>query len=175
VSVKKKLVFNGQQYFYRGRNGQLSSNEKVGVFVELQNSEKNHLGMPLPRGTVRLYKADKSGALQFLGEDAIDHTPRDEKVSLKVGEAFDVVGDRAQKDWTQIGNCIGEGSFEIELRNHKDTDVQVELNEPAGGEWQVLQSSQPFSKVDAATFRFEVPVPAQKSAKISYRVRVRYC
>jgi hypothetical protein len=175
VSVKKKLVFNGQQYFYRGRNGQLVSNQKVGVFVELVNSEKNQLGMPLPKGTVRLYKADKSGALQFVGEDDVDHTPRDEKVSLKVGEAFDVVGDRVQKDWTQIGNCMGEGSFEIELRNHKDSDVSVELNEPAGGEWQVLQSSQPYAVVDAATFRFEVVVPAQKSAKVSYRVRVRYC
>ena len=175
VAVTKKLVFNGQQYFYRGRQGQLVSNQKVGVFVELQNSEKNHLGMPLPKGTVRLYKADSSGALQFVGEDAVDHTPRDEKLSLKVGEAFDVVGDRVQKDWTQVGSCIGEGSFEVELRNHKDTDVQVELNEPAGGEWQVLQSSQPFVKVDAATFRFEVKVPARNSAKLSYRVRVRYC
>jgi hypothetical protein len=175
VAVKKKLLFNGEQYFYRGRYGQLAQNQKVGVFVELENSEKNRLGMPLPKGTVRLYKADKSGALQFVGEDAVDHTPRDEKVTLKVGEAFDVVGDRTQKDWTQIGSCVAEGSFEVELRNHKDAEVSVELNEPIGGDWQVVQNSQPFIKVDAGTFRFDVKVPARGATKVSYRVRVRYC
>ena len=175
VNVVKKLVFNGEPYFYRGRYGQLASNQKVGVFVELQNSEKNRLGMPLPKGTVRLYKADSAGALQFVGEDAIDHTPRDEKLALKVGEAFDVVGDRVQKDWSQVGSCVAEGSFEVELRNHKDTDVQVEMNEPAGGDWQLLSQSQPSVKVDAATFRFDVKVPARGSSKVSYRIRVRYC
>ena len=175
VSVVKKLVFNGQPYFYRGRYGQLASNQKVGVFVEFQNSEKNQLGMPLPKVTVRLYKADAAGALQFVGEDAIDHTPRDEKVALKVGEAFDVVGDRVQKEWNQIGSCVAEGAFEVELRNHKDTDVQVEMNEPAGGDWELLSQSQPSVKVDAATFRFDVKVKARGSAKVSYRIRVRYC
>jgi hypothetical protein len=175
IAVVKKLVFNGEQSFYRGRYGQLASSQKVGVFVELQNSEQNKLGIPLPKGTVRLYKADSSSALQFVGEDAIDHTPQGETLSLKVGEAFDVVGDRVQKEWTQIGSCIGEGAFEVELRNHKDTDVQVEMNEPAGGDWELLQHSQPFVKVDAGTFRFDVKVPAHGSAKVSYRIRVRYC
>jgi hypothetical protein len=175
VSVTKKLVFGSEQYFYRGRYGQLAQNQKVGVFVSIDNSKKNRLGMPLPKGTVRLYKADKSGALQFVGEDAIDHTPRDEKVELKVGDAFDVVGDRVQKEWSQVGNCIGEGAFEVELRNHKDAEVTVEVNEPVGGDWQVLQHSHPFVKVDAGTFRFDVKVPARGASKISYRVRVRYC
>ncbi len=175
VSVVKKLVFNGQPYFYRGRYGQLASNQKVGVFVEFQNSELNRLGMPLPKGIVRLYKSDSAGALQFVGEDSIDHTPRDEKVALKVGEAFDVVGDRVQKDWSQVGSCVAEGSFEVELRNHKDTDVQVEMNEPAGADWELLSQSQPAVKVDAATFRFDVKVPARGSSKVSYRIRVRYC
>jgi hypothetical protein len=175
IAVVKKLVFNGEQYFYRGRHGQLVSNQKIGVFVEIQNSEKNKLGMPLPKGTMRLYKADKSGSLQFVGEDAIDHTARDEKLKLKVGEAFDVVGDRVQKDWTQVGSCVAEGSFEIELRNHKDTEVALEVNEPIGGDWEVLQHSQPFVKVDAGTFRFDAKVPARGATKINYRVRVRYC
>src|SRR6185369_8637071 len=98
VAVTKKLVLNGNAAYYRGRYEARSTNQKVGVFVELVNAEKNQLGMPLPKGTVRLYKADSSGALQYLGEDAIEHTPRDEKLSLKVGEAFDVVADRLQKD-----------------------------------------------------------------------------
>jgi hypothetical protein len=175
VGVVKKLVFDGQPYFYRGPQGQLAQDQKVGVFVELMNSQQNRLGMPLPKGTLRLYQADASGALQFVGEDAIDHTARDEKVSLKVGEAFDVVGDRTQKDWSQVSNCVGESSFEIELRNHKDSAVQVEINEPAGGEWEVLQHSHPFVKVDAASFRFTVAVPPRGATKVSYRVRVRYC
>jgi hypothetical protein len=175
VGVTKKLVFASDQYFYRGRNGQLALNQKVGVFVSIDNSEKNRLGMPLPKGTVRLYKADKGGALQFVGEDALDHTPRDEKVELKVGDAFDVVGDRVQKEWTQVSNCVGEGTYEVELRNHKDTDVSVEVSEPVGGDWEVVQHSQPFVKVDAGTFRFDVKVPARGASKVSYRVRVRYC
>ncbi len=175
VAVVKKLVFNGEPYFYRGRNGQLATNQKVGVFVEFQNSEANHLGMPLPKGTVRLYKSDTSGSLQFVGEDAVDHTPRDEKMSLKVGEAFDVVGDRVQKDWTQIDKCLAESSFEVELRNHKDSDVQVEMNEPVGGDWQLLSQTHPSLKVDAATLRFDVKVPARGSSKVAYRIRVRYC
>ena len=175
VAVQKKLVFNGVQHAYRGRYGQLAQNQKVGVFVEVDNRAANRLGMALPKGVVRLYKADGSGALQFLGEDAIDHTARDEKLRLKVGEAFDVVGDRVQKEWTQIGSCVGEGSFELELRNHKDSAVKVEVNEPIGGEWQILQFSQPFVKVDAGTFRFDVELPARGNVKISYRARVRYC
>jgi hypothetical protein len=175
VGVVKKLVFNGEPHFYRGSYGQLVSNQKVGVFVELRNSEKNGLGMPLPKGTVRLYKADASGALQFVGEDAIEHTPRDEKVSLKVGEAFDVVGDRKQTEWKQLASCLVEGAFEVELRNHKDGEVQVEMNEPAGGEWELLQNSHPFVKVDAGTFRFDVKVKARGTTKVTYRIRVRYC
>jgi hypothetical protein len=175
IGVTKKLVLNGQEYFYRGQHGQLEANKKVGVFVEFENSEKNKLGMPLPKGTVRLYKADSSGALQFVGEDAIDHTPRDEKLALKVGEAFDIVGDRKQKDWTQVSNCVGESSYEVEIRNHKDAAVQVEMNEPVGGDWQVLSHSQPYVKVDAATLRFVVAVPPRGATKVTYRIRVRYC
>lgn len=175
IGVKKKLVFVGQPHYFRGQYGQLVSSQKLGVFVELVNSEKNRLGMPLPKGTVRVYKADQSGALQFVGEDAIDHTPRDEKLSFKLGEAFDVVGDRVQKEWTQLSNCSAESAFDIEIRNHKDTDEQVEISEPTGAEWQVLQNSHPFVKVDAGTLRFDVKVPARQSTKVSYRIRVRYC
>jgi hypothetical protein len=175
IAVKKKLVLLGQPYYYRGRYGQLQSNEKVGVFVELLNSQQNRLGMALPKGTVRVYKADQSGALQFVGEDAIDHTPRDEKVSFKLGEAFDVIGDHVQKEWQQLGSCTAEGAYEVEVRNHKDVAEQVEISEPAGGDWQVLASSHPFVKVDAGTFRFDVTVPARQNVKVAYRIRVRYC
>ncbi len=175
IEIKKKLALVGAGYYYRSRYGELDKNQKVGVFVELQNSEKNRLGMPLPKGVVRLYKADSSGALQFVGEDAIDHTPRDEKLTLKVGEAFDVVVDRVQKEYVQITGCLSESAFEIEVRNHKDSAERVELNEDVDADWQVLSHSQPFEKVDAATLRFVVQVPARGAAKVTYRIRVRYC
>ena len=96
VLRRELIFFFGASYYYRGSYGQVVSNQKVGVFLEIKNDEANHLGMPLPKGTVRVYKADKSGAEQFIGEDSIDHTPRDEKVRIKMGESFDVVGDRKQ-------------------------------------------------------------------------------
>jgi hypothetical protein len=175
VAVTKQLVLNGDASYYRGRYEQLATDQKLGVFVELTNSQQNRLGLPLPKGVVRLYKTDRTGALQFLGEDAIEHTPRDEKLRLKVGDAFDVVADRVQTAWNQLDRCVADASFEIELRNHKSTDAQVMVNEPVGGDWEVLQHDQPFVKVDAATLRFDVKVPARSSSKLTYRVRVRYC
>ena len=175
VGVNKKLIFFGAPYYYRGNYGQVMSNQKVGVYLDIENKESNHLGMPLPKGTVRVYKADKSGAKQFIGEDAIDHTPRDEKLRIKMGEAFDVVGDRKEMDWKTLGSCGGESSWEITLKNHKDTAVDVEDYEPIGGDWEILSSSIPSTKKDAHTFTFDVKIPARKEVKITYRVRVRWC
>ena len=174
ITVRKKLVFRGEDWLYRTPDATRQPG-KVGVFVELVNSEKNRLGMPLPQGTVRIYKADTSGALQFLGEDAIDHTPRDERVELKVGEAFDIVGEHVQKDFKQLTNCSTESAFEVELRNHKASVEQVEVVESPGGDWEILQHSQPFTKVDAHTLRFDLALPAHGVGKVSYRVRVRFC
>ena len=175
VRIQKKLIFYGQQYWFRGEYGQLQSNQKVGVYLDFKNEQKNKLGVPLPKGTLRVYKADKSGAKQFVGEDQIDHTPRDEKIRVKMGEAFDVVGDRKQVEWRALGSCVSESRWEIELRNHKDTAVEVEDYEPIGGDWTILDSSMPYEKKDAGTFTFNVKVPARGKTKVSYRVRLRYC
>jgi hypothetical protein len=175
AKLDKKLIYYGQQYWFRSRYGEVQKNQKVGVYLDLENSKKNGLGMPLPKGTVRVYKADKSGAKQFIGEDNIDHTPRDEKVRVKMGEAFDVVGDRKQMEWKTFGSCVSESSWEIELRNHKDQAITVEDVEPIGGDWQILQESHPHQKKDAFTFTYTVKVPANGKTKISYRVRVRWC
>ncbi|HEX2876932.1 MAG TPA: DUF4139 domain-containing protein [Polyangiaceae bacterium] len=175
VKIEKKLIFYGQQYWFRGQYGQIQSNQKVGVYLDFQNEEKNKLGIPLPKGTLRVYKADKSGARQFVGEDQIDHTPRDEKIRVKMGEAFDVVGDRKQTAWSVLGSCTAESSWEIELRNHKDTAVEVEDFEPIGGDWTMLESSLPYVKKDAGTFTFNVKVPARGKTKVTYKVRLRYC
>ena len=131
--IDKRLIFYGDPYYYRGSYGQVVSNQKVGVFLDFENSERNGLGMPLPKGVVRVYKRDHTGALQFIGEDLIDHTPRDEELRIKMGEAFDVVGDRRQMDYCVISSCVSESTWRIDLRNHKDEDVEVMLVEPVGG------------------------------------------
>ncbi|HET9949515.1 MAG TPA: hypothetical protein VFQ22_11380, partial [Longimicrobiales bacterium] len=143
--VEKRLIFPGATHYYRGPYGQITSNQKVGVFLDFENSERNGLGMPLPKGIVRVYRQDEDGAQQFVGEDLIDHTPRDERVRIEVGEAFDVVGDRVQTDYTVLGSCTSESSWRIELRNHKDEDVSVDLVEPVGGDWEVVSSSLPYT------------------------------
>ncbi|MEO7092122.1 MAG: DUF4139 domain-containing protein, partial [Polyangiales bacterium] len=117
----------------------------------------------------------KSGAKQFIGEDAIDHTPRDEKIRVKMGEAFDVVADRKQTDWKPIGKCVTESAFEISIRNHKDVAEEIELVEPAGGDWEILSSTLPATKVDQSTFTFKPKVAAKSETKVKYRVRVRWC
>jgi len=175
VALDKKLIFFGASQYFRGNYGQVVSNQKVGVYLDLQNKEQNHLGMPLPKGTVRVYKSDKSGQKQFIGEDAIDHTPRDEKIRIKLGEAFDVVGDRTETSWQAISPCVNESAWEITLRNHKDTPESVLVYEPAGGDWEILSSSLPATKKDASTFTFDVPLAAKSETKVTYRVRVRWC
>jgi hypothetical protein len=145
------------------------------VYLDFQNSEANRLGIPLPKGTLRVYKADQSGAKQFVGEDSIDHTPRDEKIRVKMGEAFDVVADRKQMEWRALGNCTSESAWQIELRNHKDQAITVEIREPAGGDWTVTESSHPAKKEDQSTFTFNVNVPKRGATKVTYRVRVRWC
>jgi hypothetical protein len=131
--------------------------------------------MPLPRGVVRVYKRDDDGAQQFIGEDLIDHTPRDEEVRIKMGEAFDVVGDRTQMDYDVISSCVSESLWRIDLRNHKEEDVDVTLVEPVGGDWQILATSHPYTRLDAWTFTMSPEVPANGSTRVEYRVRVRWC
>jgi hypothetical protein len=175
LHLDKRMIFYGAAYYYRGHYGQVASNQKVGVYLDIQNTEANHMGMPLPKGTVRVYKADKSGAKQFIGEDNIDHTPRDEKVRIKMGDAFDVVGDRKQMDWKTLGVCVSESAWEIELRNHKDTPAEVEVYEPVGGDWEIIQESMAHVKKDAHTFTFTPKIAARANVKITYRVRIHWC
>lgn len=175
VGVTKKLIFAGQPQWFMGQVGPVQANQKVAVYLDFQNTQQNRLGIPLPKGIVRVYKADKAGKKQFVGEDSIDHTARDEKVRIKVGEAFDVVADRKQMEWHTLGQCTAESSWQIDLRNHKAENVQVELREPVSGDFTVLESSQPWKKEDANTFTFDVKVPQRGNAKVTYKIRVKWC
>ncbi|MGI9627165.1 MAG: DUF4139 domain-containing protein [Longimicrobiales bacterium] len=175
LRTNKLLVFPGAPYYYRSSYGEVASNQKVSTFLEFENTEDAGMGMALPAGIVRVYKRDSSGAQQFIGEDRIDHTPRDENVRIKLGESFDIVGDRRQMEYNVISGCISESSWVVELRNHKDEDAQIEVVEPVGGDWTVLDASHEWERLDANTFRFTVDVPARDEVTIEYRVRVRWC
>ncbi|MDH4351341.1 MAG: DUF4139 domain-containing protein, partial [Gemmatimonadota bacterium] len=175
IALRKRLVLAGSPYRFRSQLGDVASSEKVSVFLEFTNAETNQLGMPLPKGIVRVYKADRAGAQQFIGEDRIDHTPRDEMLRIKMGEAFDVVADRRQMEWRVIRSCESESRWEIELRNRKDEPVEVDVMEPVGGDWTVLESTHTWERVDSRTFRFRVAVPVGDTTTVSYRVRVKWC
>ncbi len=175
IAVKKKLSLRGFDWYFRTQTGTLPPKQKFGVYVTITNSEKFGLGMPLPKGVLRVYKADKSGARQFVGEDQIDHTPRDEDFEVKLGEAFDVLADRRQMRWTALGPCNSESEWRIEIANHKDNAERVELIEPVSGDWQIVESSHPAKREDAQTFKFEVEVPARGKTTVTYRVRVKWC
>jgi hypothetical protein len=173
--VKKEFVLNGQRQYYTGYNnpGQ-PIKEKVGVFVQFRNAQQNKLGMPLPAGTIRLYKKDGIGNQQFIGEDKIDHTPKDEDVRVKVGDAFDIVAERKQTDYKVIARNVYEYGYEIKIRNHKDGPINVIVNEPIGGDWEMISSTFEAKKTAAFAAQFTVPVAKDGEATLSYRVRVRY-
>jgi hypothetical protein len=174
-NVKKELVVNGQPYYYQGYNNPGEPvKEKVGVYVEFKNSKENNLGQPLPAGVVRVYKADQSNAQQFIGENRIEHTPKDEQIRIKLGDAFDVVAERKQVDYKTISRRIFEYAYEIRIRNHKEEAVNVIVNEPIGGDWEIINSSFQAEKTAAFAARFNVPVAKDGEAVLTYRVRVKY-
>jgi hypothetical protein len=174
IGVRKELVLNGQQFYFQGYNNPGEPiKEKVGVFVEFKNSKENNLGMPLPAGIVRVYKADDTGAQQFVGENRIEHTPKDESVRIKLGEAFDVVAERKQTDFKTIARRVWEYAYEIRIRNHKEQPVTVIVNEPIVGDWEIISSTFPAQKTAAFAARFSVPVAKDGEAVLTYRVRVR--
>jgi hypothetical protein len=174
VPVDKHFIYYGAADYYRTQYGVPMSNQKVGVYLELKNSKENRLGQPLPKGKVRVYKADTSGSQQLIGEDWIDHTPKDEKIRIKMGEASDVVGQRTQKDWKRIASNLYEVEWEITLRNHKQEAVTVEVIEPMPGDWEVLRASHPHEKIQAFTAQWKIPVAKDGESKLSYRIRVRF-
>ncbi len=175
VPTRKLFIYDPTQQpnYYGGWAPQVNPG-KVNVKIEVENSAKNNLGMALPKGKVRVYKKDHDGALQFVGEDLIDHTPRDEKVRLYIGDAFDVVGERKQLTQEQPNNHLTRESYEISLRNHKDKKVTVTAVEHSYGDWKIKTNSHKFTKKDAHTFEFEVEVPARGEVTITYEIETRY-
>jgi hypothetical protein len=174
VPVKKLFIFSGHPQYYYSRYDQRTNKQKVGVFLELENTRKNNLGMPLPKGTIRVYKEDKDGSLQFVGEDRIDHTPKDEKFKIKIGEAFDVVAEKIQTEYKHLGYNLYEVAFEVNLRNHKKEDIKVLVEEPIPGDWEMLSNTHPYEKLSAYLIRFNVHVAKDQEVKAKYRIRFKY-
>jgi hypothetical protein len=163
AAAKKVLTYDGMQ-----------DPTKVAVRMEFENAKKNGLGMALPAGKVRVYKEDEDKALEFVGEDQIDHTPRDEKVRLYLGNAFDVVGERKRTDYQEVSTRTHQESFEIEIRNHKDASIEITVVEHLWGDWTITEKSQEYVKKDSHTVEFPLTVAANGNAKVIYTVRTTW-
>ncbi|MFZ6658269.1 DUF4139 domain-containing protein [Undibacterium sp. TJN19] len=179
VPARKELLLAGSDYYYQSSYGDLGQKMKIAVFVEFENKESAHLGMPLPKGVIRVYKKDGAGNAQFIGEDSVDHTPKNEKVRLKLGEAFDVTADKKQTDFKKLAaggkyNYAFESAYEVVLKNAKKEAVVVTVQEPMPGDWEVLSTSHPYVKGASNTAVWKITVPAEGSTKLVYRSQVRY-
>ena len=161
VPVRKRYVVDGQAFYYRNAQHPGSPiKDVVQVYYQFKNEERAGLGMPMPAGVVRVYQADSKGGTQFVGEDRISHTPKDEELNLKIGNAFDVTCERNQIDFEKIASNVYELEYEITLRNHKAAPITVEVNEPIGGTWRMVRSSHEWTKTAAWAAAFAVPVAA---------------
>ena len=178
VPVNKEYLLAGADYYYSAQHGELGQKMKVGVFVEFANKGEG-LGIPLPKGVIRMYKKDSQGNAQFVGEDRIDHTPKNETVRLKLGEAFDVTADKKQTAFQKLAgtsryNYVFESAYEIVLKNAKAEPVTVTVREPMPGDWTMVSESQGHIKAASGTAEWKVRVPAEGATTLTYRVRVRY-
>ncbi|MEE9395546.1 MAG: DUF4139 domain-containing protein [Methylococcales bacterium] len=179
VPVRKELLLQGADYYYRNSYGDIGQKIKIGVFVEFQNHQKSGLGTPIPKGIVRVYKKDRSGNAQFIGEDRIDHTPKNEKIRLKLGDAFDVTASKKQVDFKKRShsdpyNYAFESAFHIELKNAKAEPVTIVVREPIPGDWNMIEDTHNHKKIAAGTAEWQINVPAESTQKLDYRVLVRY-
>ncbi len=174
IPIEREYVLRGEKWYYTQRYIE-EQIQKVDVFLKFKNEEKSNLGISLPKGTVRVYQKDTDGSNQFIGEDLIDHTPKDEVIKLSVGRAFDIVSERKQRDFKTISSCVYEMEYEIVIRNHKEEDIVVKVVEPIGGDWTMVSNSHPFEKDQAFQVIFNVKVPKNGESKVIYKIRTKYC
>ncbi len=163
TQVEKVYNYNGQRY-----------PKDVRIVLEFTNSEAAGLGMPLPAGKLRVMKMDTDGLLEFVGEDMIDHTPKDEDLKVYLGNAFDLVGERKALDRRKITDKMWEEQVEIKLRNHKDEDVVIKVIEGMSRYWEIRESNYEYKQKDASTVEFQIPVTADGESTLIYTVRSWY-
>ncbi len=174
VRVEKEYRLPSHGQYYRSRYT-VPGTVKAEVWLNFSNDKKSNLGLPLPRGVVRVYKRDSAGKAVFVGEDQINHTAEGERVRLKVGQAFDVSGIRTQTDFrSEITGQIYESAYKLELNNAKNEPVVVTIAETIPADWQVLSESHRHAKVTSNLVEWKVTVPAKGKAELAYRVRVKF-
>lgn len=179
IPARKELVLTGADYYFQGQYRDVEKKQKVQVYVEFENKESSKLGIPLPKGTMRVYKKDNDGTAQFVGEDQIDHTAKNDTVRLKLGNAFDVTADRVQTDFKNLSKSnnqtpLYESAYAITLHNAKKEAVTVNVQEPINGDWKILNESQAHKKTSAHQATWKITVPAESDVTLKYRVQVKY-
>jgi hypothetical protein len=173
IDVEKEYVYEDiRGWWWYGSGWSDTSEKKVNVMLNFDNSEENNLGIPLPKGTVRVFKEDSEGKLQFIGEDSIDHTPKDETIRLFLGQAFDIVGERTQMDFSKYADWY-EYEWEVNLRNHKDEDIVVTVLERTGGDWEIIDENYNHTKVSNNEIEWRVPVEANGENTLTYTIRYK--
>ncbi len=174
VAVEKQYLLASAGQYYRSRYA-VPGTVKAEVWLHFSNDKKSNLGLPLPRGVVRVYKRDSSGKAVFVGEDQINHTAEGERVRLKVGDAFDVSGIRTQTDFkSEVSWQVYESAYKIELNNAKADPVVVTISETIPSDWTMLNESQRHTKVTSNLVEWKVPVPAKGKAELTFRLRVKF-
>lgn len=173
IPVRRSYLLAGSDWYYRERYGQIGQKLKPAVMVEFDN-KGGQLGKPLPAGVVRVYAKDSKGAAQFVGEDRIEHTAKNETVKLRLGEAFDITAERKQTAYKKLADNLAESSYRIDLRNAKDEPVTVRVQEPLPGDWEMVQESQRHTKESSRIAAWNVAVPANGAAVLEYTVRTKW-
>jgi hypothetical protein len=179
IPAHKELVLKGAEYYYTAQYGEIGTKMKVAAYVEFDNKEASKMGMPLPKGTMRVYKKDSGGNALFVGEDNIDHTPKNETVRLKLGDSFDVTADKKQTDFKVLPppskqNQLYESAFEFTLKNAKKEKVTVIVQEPIGGDWTIVSESAPHEKANSHLAVWKIDIPAEGKTTLKYRAKVKY-
>ena len=176
VPVEKKYVLVNVAQLGGNYGAKVGETQRVNaeVRMKLENDDASHLGLPLPMGVVRVYKADSDGDAIFVGEDHIKHTPKNEELDLMLGRAFDVTARGKQVNYERISDNVYENSYEIEVKNAKKEPVTVTVREFVPGDWKMLEESVKHEKVDASTAEWQLNVPAEGSAKLTYKVRITF-
>lgn len=176
IPVKKSLILRGRDYYYRSQYRGNAEKIKLDVMVDFINKKSHHLGVPLPKGTIRVYKNDQSGRTQFVGEDSIDHTANNSPIRLKLGQSFDVTATRKQTDFKVISRKSNtyESAYEITVHNGKTQSSKVTIQEPINGDWKIISENQSHQKLNSRLAQWHVTVPAEGKLTLQYRVRVKY-
>lgn len=177
IPAKKELFLNGTGDYFQYQQGDAEQKLKVGVFVEFENKEAAKLGLPLPKGIMRVYKKDSQGNAQFVGEDQIDHTPKNASIKLKLGDAFDVTASKKQTDFKNLSKAnkqTYESAYEITLKNAKKERVTVIVQEAIPGDWKIISESQKSTKISSNFVSWKVEIPAEGASTLTYRVQNKF-